>query len=104
MNKEELERFAGSMSEEEMRARAEALEIGRLSIVEIAIAALITQVPHPDLIRSAIAIRLEELKAAKPDHPSLAWAPPQIHTGAKAAAERILALADMVRPMTPTSS
>lgn len=96
MSKDEIERIADSMSEEEMRAKTEALEMGRMDVLETAIAALITQVPHPDLIEKAISIRLQELKDAEPDHPSVAWSPPFIHMGAESAAERILRLYRML--------
>jgi hypothetical protein len=81
-----------TMSEQEMRARAEAMEMGRMAIIEVAIAALIMQVPHPDLVEQGIAIRLDELKNAtlQADHLDAIWAPATIHAGAEAAAERIL--------------
>lgn len=90
MNKEELDLLAGSMSEEEMRARTEAHILGKFRIIEVALAALITQATNPDIVRDAIVETLNELRDAKPQHPNEPWAPTAIHAGADALAQYLL--------------
>lgn len=90
MSKEEIEQIAASMSEEEMRARAEAYTIGKFKIIEVVLAALITQAKNPDIVRSAIVETLNELRHAKPQHPDAAWAPAAIHAGADALGQYLL--------------
>lgn len=97
MNRNDIEQIAASMSEEEMRARAEAAAIGQWRILEAAIAALIMTSPHAEVVKSAILGTLGDLEHEKPEHPSLAWAPPAVHAGAKAAAGRILELHESVK-------
>ncbi|RUV69664.1 MAG: hypothetical protein EOR26_05145 [Mesorhizobium sp.] len=88
--KDEIDNLAATMSEEEMRARSEAATIGHLNVLDTVLAALITQSPNPDAIRAMIAQLLENLKAAKEEHPSLAWVPGAILAGASPTAEYLL--------------
>ncbi|MER9665515.1 hypothetical protein [Mesorhizobium sp. M0203] len=89
---EEAESLVSGMSEAEVRARTEALEMGWRSIVETVLAALLLQAPHPARIEKAVAARLDELKNDRwpDDIPDAFWAPQAIHAGAEQAADRIL--------------
>jgi hypothetical protein len=97
MNKDEIDQAVRSLSKDEMRARTTAEAMGQLKIIEAAIAALIMTSPHGEVVKAAILGMLDDLGKAKPAHPSIAWSPPVVLAGAKAAAKRILKLHESVK-------
>ncbi|MQX94795.1 hypothetical protein [Sinorhizobium medicae] len=94
---QKLEELVNSMSEEEMRARAEAYTIGQLKIMQSAIQALIAVSPNPEYIRAHIASAFAALREKAPAHPDLTWAPNAIADGAQPVAEAFLGACDANR-------
>jgi|GEM_PF-4116013 hypothetical protein len=71
-----------NMTEEELRARAEAATLGQLKIMQAAIAALIAVSPKPDYLQFEITRSLAALTADNDAVPELEWVPDAMRAGA----------------------